>query len=1299
MKTFLAALCLSAMLLFSQGISRIDGVVTDPSGAAVPGAEIVATAVATSQVLKTSSDEKGQWSIVQLDAGVYRVTVTKPGFKVATANNVSVTAGEPTNVPTKLEVGQATETVTVQSGAEIVQAASAEVSNTLTGRQITELPFATRNAVELLVTQPGTSTPTNPRSSTINGLPKGAINITIDGINTQDNELKSSDGFFSYIMPSVDSLEEVTLTTSAAGADSTAQGAAQIKFVTKSGTNQFHGGGFYQIRNTFFNSNYYFNNEILPTTANNFKGLPRDILHLRQDGGHIGGPIVKDKLFFFGNYERFRNPASNSFSQNIANPGGGYANGLYSYQTTTGAINTVNLLQIAGSGNSALPSGTRAFPTTVDPIVGATYAQVAAISAGAPLISNAGTGGFNDSTWNYQLSGLDARDFWTARFDYNVTQKHHLSFTYDYDKYVSVPDFLNGIVPVYPGAGAVLGSNVSTGQRSNRFVGTLALRSAISSRLTNELRAGLNGGTVLFFDAINDGMFQPWRGYRVSLNDVHITTTSSPQRRNGPYKEVGDTISYVKGAHQISGGFTWSQVSLWQQLFGTESIPSITFNAATGDPLSTGASAPFNIAANFPGASSTQISNMLTAYSQLVGRVSSISTRQVLNESTHQYSFNTPALDRDSEQWWGLFAQDVWRVAPSVTITAGLRWEKEGTWRNTDHLYSNASNAAVWGLSGVGNLFNPGVMNGVVPTYTQLTDSNTYNMPGIWAPSVGIAWQLPAREGLLGVLFGHHAGASVLRAGYSISTTREGSNVFQATYTSNTGLTQDASVSNAISPTDFGPVGSVLFRDPTLPVRSGLPTTENFPIAANFTSQVAGFDPNLKMGYIQSWNIGFQRELSRNTVIEARYTGNHGVHEWRLMFLNEVNTVENGFTTEFNNARQNLLIARGGNMYSTSTNNFANQGLPGQVNLPFLQAALGTTCCNTASLASNLALGQVGSMASSISSTQSFNTNFINAKYPANYFVVNPTIAGGSNFDVLNTGSSYYDSGQVELRRRLAAGLQFQLNYSFSKSLADGATSNSVAQANATTLRDLRMDKLPDGFDIRHAIKANYIYELPLGPGRHFFSGVSNKLAKKALEGWEIAGVARLQSGTPLFWGGFGTVNANSSGVVLHNITNKQLQDMVNITKTQNPVSPYVPSVYYLPVPVAPTGLTSANNTNFITNTQAAFNVNNLTPAQVDPSAPYLGPASPGQWGCKCYIYENWQRHIDVSLIKVTHLRESVTLEFRAQALNVFNLTNFLPGSGNTSTTFGQVTSAYRDISGTYDPGGRILEFVARVNF
>ncbi len=139
-------------------------------------------------------------------------------------------------------------------------------------------------------------------------MPKGAINVTIDGMNTQDNNLKSSDGYFSYIYPSVDALEEVTMQTSGAGVDSTAQGGAQIKFVTRSGTNHWHGGGFWQVRNTDFDANYFFNQQV---------GLPRDIVKLNQAGGHIGGPIIKNKLFFFGNAEFYRYPGTNMYTPRL----------------------------------------------------------------------------------------------------------------------------------------------------------------------------------------------------------------------------------------------------------------------------------------------------------------------------------------------------------------------------------------------------------------------------------------------------------------------------------------------------------------------------------------------------------------------------------------------------------------------------------------------------------------------------------------------------------------------------------------------------------------------------------------------------------------------------------------------------------------------------------------------------------------------------------------------------------------------------------------------------------------------
>src|SRR5262245_16570747 len=321
MKKLLLLLACCAGLAFSQGTTALlSGTVIDPTGAAVPGASVSVTNLATDQAFKATTNERGEWALPSMAAAKYKVVITKPGFKAGVAPDVEMSAGVPATVNVKLEIGAATETVEVAAGAELLQTTSAAVSSTIGGQQLFELPFATRNAVELLVTQPGVQTPTNPRSSSVNGLPRGALNVSIDGMNTQDNMLKSSDGFFSYVYPSVDSLDELTVTTSAGSADASGQGAAQIKFTTKSGSNNFHGGGFYQRRQTGWNANYYFNNE---------QGLARDIVKLTQRGLHGGGPIKKDKAFFFANYEQYKLPGTKSYTRQILTSDA--LNGIFSY--------------------------------------------------------------------------------------------------------------------------------------------------------------------------------------------------------------------------------------------------------------------------------------------------------------------------------------------------------------------------------------------------------------------------------------------------------------------------------------------------------------------------------------------------------------------------------------------------------------------------------------------------------------------------------------------------------------------------------------------------------------------------------------------------------------------------------------------------------------------------------------------------------------------------------------------------------------------------------------------------------
>ncbi len=1186
----LAALLFAAPLAFCQvDVTSVSGIVRDPSGAAVPGAGVDVTNTSTNRKYTTATSGKGEYSVPALPAGDYSVSVTKTGFKAAKVDNVALQVGLPATVNVDLQVGATSDTIEVTAGAAIVQAETADISTNISGRQLTELPFATRNAVELLVDAPGTSTPTTPRSSTINGLPKGAINVTIDGMNTQDNNLKSSDGYFSYIYPSVDALEEVTMTTSAAGVDSTSQGGAQIKFVTRSGTNNIHGGVFWQVRNTDFDANYYFNNNV---------GLPRDIVKLNQGGGHIGGPIIKNKLFFFGNAEIYRYPGTNGYNRTYLTPSA--ASGIFTYADTSGTLHNVNMLQLAAGK----------YPSTADPLLAKTYSTMASLaSAGGIVKPNTSSNDYNTNTVTYQPNGTDSRNFYTSRIDYNVTTKHQLSFVYNYDGYTSIPDFLNNVVPDFPGTGTVLFSNVSTGQRSNRFDGTiLSLRSVLKTSLTNEFRAGLNGGTVLFFDAVAPGQFAPWRGYVPTFANPGtalsgVTTTTGPQRRNAPVRNIGDTINYVKGTHQISFGGNWDQINLWQQIEGSSLFPTVAFGIASNDPVFTGSTSLFTTA-NFPGASSAQLSRngRSNLYANVTGRVSSntITKSLVLDEASKMYGASAP-IDRDRMREFGLFVTDQWRVTPSLTANIGLRVEKQLSFVNLDNLYSSVSYAGLYGISGVGNLFSPGANGGSVPVYNKITGS-PYDPPPVYAPSIGVAYQIPVMSGLAKIFTGGHSGAAVLRAGYSIATVREGMSVYQSLFGANQGLSIDDSVSASTYPSIFGAPGSVNFSDTNLPSRtSSLPSSPSYPIAACFTCSMNGFNPKLRMGYVQSWNISYQRELDRSTVVDFRYTGNHGTDLWRQYNLNEVNILNNGYLQQFQIAQNNLTIARGGNITNTASgvNNFGNQGLPGQQNIPLISTALGTT--NDATTAGYLMMGQAGTAANAIATNATRLGNLTAAGYPANIFQVNPAAASGGSFVLSNDGSSYFNALQIEVRRRLARGMTFQASYQYAKAEAIGATSSSSDTSQPTTLRNQGLDRVVEPFDIRHGIKFNWIYELPFGANREFGANIHNVVARKLMEGWQISGVGRLQSGTPFFLQGLGTFDATTanSGVILHNITSQQLQSEVGVYKS-NLIGSTGPIVFYLPPPttLSSNGVTSANNTNIVTNTMAAFNVGGFTPSQ-----------------------------------------------------------------------------------------------------
>ena len=254
---------------FAQGgaTSSITGVVVDSGGGVIPGATVTATNDATAGVSTAVTNASGAFTIPALNVGKYTVTVALQGFKSAILKDVEVTAAVPANVKAVLEVGGLTETVVVEGASAVIQTQSSAAASNVTTNQIANLPVGSRSTLEFVTFLPGVQTASGSRDSIVNGLPQSSIAITLDGVSIQDNHLKTTDGFFARLSPRLDAVEEVTLTSAGNGANASSQGATQIQFTTRSGSNMFSGSAYYYYQNDFLNANSYFNER---------RGLPKN---------------------------------------------------------------------------------------------------------------------------------------------------------------------------------------------------------------------------------------------------------------------------------------------------------------------------------------------------------------------------------------------------------------------------------------------------------------------------------------------------------------------------------------------------------------------------------------------------------------------------------------------------------------------------------------------------------------------------------------------------------------------------------------------------------------------------------------------------------------------------------------------------------------------------------------------------------------------------------------------------------------------------------------------------------------
>ena len=1280
--TYFRLCLLAALLSFPLGLTAqvtstaaLSGTVSDATGSVVPNAAITVTHLENGTTYSSVTGSNGAFTVPSLPTGLYNVTAAAKGFKQETVSNVKMDAGVPASVQIRLEVGSQTEVVTVEASAAVLQTQSATVNTSLMGRQIVELPLVSREALDLALTLPGVTTPGRPRTSTVNGLAKGAINITMDGVNVQDNNGKSTDGFYTYVRPRLDAVEEVTVSTGAAGADSNGEGAIQIKFVTRSGSNEFHGSLYEYHRNPALNANYWFNNRDLAPDPRTGKA-PNTRVLLNQYGGRAGGPVYlpkvfngRNRAFFFVNYEEFRLPEQSLRTRTIFNPL--TQNGVFQYGTQK-----INLLSLAAANGQT---------STIDPTIAALLAQ---ISATTPHGSVSPSSDPNIDRFTFINTGGQVRKFATARFDVNLNSRNSLEFSWNYQHLFYTGeqvDFLNNSDPAFPGfpnKGSI---------PSRRFSGVIALRSTITSHIVNELRSGLQGGTITFFPEVNSAQFANQQGFNLGINAAGITSATvqtGPNRNNTPTKNVTDNLTVSRTAHSMSFGMSFTQVNRWAVT--QTPVPAVTLGVDTTDP----ASAMFTTT-NFPGASSTDLTNARNVYGVLTGRITAITANANLSEAG-KYVYAGPSTQRYQQREMGYYANDSWHARKNLTINYGLRWEVQFPYEALNNRFTFATPDALYGVSGAGNLFKPGVQTGQPTVYNPLPLSqHAYNTQ--WrnlAPSIGVAWSPDADNSPLHWLFGR-GGKSVLRAGYSVAYDREGNAAFSALANNPGGFVSAArslTLGNLVTGTGSDTL-PLLLRQTSRLGAPAFPDAPSYPMPGSVSNSVNVIDPNLKMPYVQSWAFGIQREVTRNTVLEVRYVGNHLSRQWTTENLNEINVVENGFLNEFQLAQANLLANMAAGRGSTFRYFGAGTGTsPLPITLAFASgvpaAQAGDASKYTSTLFSNttyvnaLAINQpaTATFISNLSTNSAAQrANAAAAGLPANFFQVNPGVSAANL--LTNLGGSSYNAGTLDVRRRLTKGLQFDANYTYSKGMTSIFTS-----LRAPLSRGL------SPLNITHGFKMNWIYELPFGHGKPLLGNAHGAL-DRIVGGWSLNGTGRVQSGSAFSMG----------NVRLVGMTRSELQSAVGMRFNDG-----AKIAYFLPQDI-------------IDNTIKAFNTSATTAngygAAGAPTGRYIAPASAGSCievyngqcgGTSLILYGPHLTRFDMSIVKKTRISERVNVELRGEFLNAFNNINFLVGNPNNDTNtatnfsnaaFGQVTQAYNDQSTTYDPGGRLIQFVMRINF
>ncbi|MBI3210185.1 MAG: carboxypeptidase regulatory-like domain-containing protein [Candidatus Solibacter usitatus] len=1103
---FLLTLSLKAQTSTTQ----ISGTVTDSSAAVVPGANVTLTNEATGIVLRQTTTVAGVYVFPAIPGGAYTVRVEAAGFRNAVRSAITVQINTPANIDIQLEVGAATESVQISATSELLQTSSSVLGNVVEQKSIVSLPLNGRNPLNLLMYEPGVVQRSG-NTVNVNGARASAVNVTIDGVDANESTNPNPTNNIFRLNP--DNVQEFKVTTSNPNAEEGRNSGANVSIATRSGTNQFHGTMFEFFRNTALNSQEFY--------ANAQGSASKPNIQLNQYGFEFGGPIRKNRTFFFGSWQgqkvNFADPVDKAFGDTVDLYAPSALSGIFRYWVANPAnplvVNGQRITQnsgllvdpktgqyasgvrnCSGTGDSNCVASFNIFAQ--DPLLRGLDPAVKAVLGGypAPNSYNAGDG-LNTGILQWNTPAKVRGPQHLLRFDHTVNDKHSI-----FGRWLSAKQStLNGdplnsrpvVIPGFPPRGEVFrpATNVAIG-----------FRSVLSPRLVNELTLGFARWQFLFTQGEANPLFPNTPRFTFNNSDVDYTSNPHTYRAvNTP--QIVENVSYLNGKHVMRFG---ANLRFYQHndqrgdVGGTSLTPAISLSRTTRPPA--GFALPALGTATTPGIAATDLNRLQGAINDLLGIPAGLT--QVFMGDLRSDTFLPFKSGEKSVTLWAqgqrakqynFFAQDEYKFRRNMTLSYGVRWE----------LNSPPTEAG-------DRAYVPGKsIDGREGPVTFVHADRWYKNfnAGAFAPRLGITWS-PG-----------NSSKTVVRAGYGMAF--DALNSFQVTSVSASVPGQTFRCSSQFS----GANGALVTTPGCQPVRdirlgAGFPNEMTPPTVkpSSFLTPPAQvqstappvrvFDQNMRLPTVHMWNVAVQRELPSGYVFTAAYVGRRGLRLYRSWDANQIDAKP--ILPSFLAMQKNVAIGAGCRPDGTLAN-----GSPcaGASPVPLLQQGIANAAfVNSAATQTDLSQNAAGNFAGRLE-----QSTLLAGLRP------NPQFAQILIID--NGGDSNYHAGQFTVRKRFdRTGLLMNAAYTVSKSIdvlsidpvlaTVGGGLTTTSSRTPVDGRNYRNERARSDFDQRHVFSTTSIYELPLGRGKKFFSQ-ANSFVNTFLGGWSINGIYTYQSGEP----------------------------------------------------------------------------------------------------------------------------------------------------------------------------------------